>query len=51
MSIILDVNNLGKRYGNNIAVNSVSFRVEQGQVFGLLGPNGSGKTTLLGCIT
>ena len=51
MSTILDVNNLGKRYGNNIAVNSVSFRVEQGQVFGLLGPNGSGKTTLLGCIT
>jgi ABC-2 type transport system ATP-binding protein len=51
MSIILDVNNLCKRYGNNIAVNSVSFRVEQGQVFGLLGPNGSGKTTLLGCIT
>ena len=51
MSTILDVNNLGKRYGNNIAVNSVSFRVEQGQVFGLLGPNGSGKTTLLGFIT
>jgi ABC-2 type transport system ATP-binding protein len=51
MTTILDVNNLCKRYGNNIAVNSVSFRVEQGQVFGLLGPNGSGKTTLLGCIT
>ena len=51
MKTILDVNNLCKRYGNNIAVNSVSFRVEQGQVFGLLGPNGSGKTTLLGCIT
>ena len=51
MATILDVNNLCKRYGNNIAVNSVSFQVEQGQVFGLLGPNGSGKTTLLGCIT
>ena len=51
MTTILDVNNLFKSYGNNIAVNSVSFRVEQGQVFGLLGPNGSGKTTLLGCIT
>jgi ABC-2 type transport system ATP-binding protein len=48
---VLEVNNLFKNYGNNIAVNSVSFRVEQGQVFGLLGPNGSGKTTLLGCIT
>ena len=51
MTTILDVINLCKSYGNNIAVNSVSFRVEQGQVFGLLGPNGSGKTTLLGCIT
>ena len=51
MTTILDVNNLFKSYGKNIAVNSVSFRVEQGQVFGLLGPNGSGKTTLLGCIT
>ena len=51
MTTILDVRNLCKSYGNNIAVNSVSFRVEQGQVFGLLGPNGSGKTTLLGCIT
>ena len=51
MTTILDVNNLFKSYGNKIAVNSVSFRVEQGQVFGLLGPNGSGKTTLLGCIT
>jgi ABC-2 type transport system ATP-binding protein len=51
MTTILDVNNLCKRYGKKIAVNSVSFRVEQGQVFGLLGPNGSGKTTLLGCIT
>lgn len=51
MTTILDVNKLFKSYGNNIAVNSVSFRVEQGQVFGLLGPNGSGKTTLLGCIT
>ena len=48
---VLEVNNLFKSYGKNIAVNSVSFRVEQGQVFGLLGPNGSGKTTLLGCIT
>ena len=48
---ILEVDALIKRYGKNTAVNSVSFRVEKGQVFGLLGPNGSGKTTLLGCLT
>jgi ABC-type multidrug transport system ATPase subunit len=49
--ILLEVDSLFKRYGKNTAVNGVSFRVEKGQVFGLLGPNGSGKTTLLGCLT
>lgn len=48
---LLEVDSLLKRYGKNTAVNGVSFRVEKGQVFGLLGPNGSGKTTLLGCLT
>lgn len=47
---VLEVNQLLKRYGTITAVNGISFKVEKGQVFGILGPNGSGKTTTLGCI-
>lgn len=48
---ILSVNNITKYYGNICALNSVSFSVPKGCVFGILGPNGSGKTTLLSIIT
>jgi ABC-2 type transport system ATP-binding protein len=44
---IISVQNLVKKYGNFIAVNDLSFEVEEGEVFGLLGPNGAGKTTTL----
>jgi ABC-type multidrug transport system ATPase subunit len=44
---ILSVQNLAKNYGSLAALDGLSLSVEQGQVFGLLGPNGSGKTTLL----
>ena len=45
--IILETNHLDKSYGPVHAVNNLSLRVEQGQVYGILGPNGSGKTTTL----
>ena len=48
---ILRVQNLSKHYGNLRAVDNLSFEVEQGMVFGILGPNGSGKTTTLGMLT
>jgi ABC-2 type transport system ATP-binding protein len=41
----LEVRNLHKRYGQHVAVEDVSFTVEQGEIFGIIGPNGAGKTT------
>lgn len=40
------IKNLSHRYGENVALQSVTLRVDEGALFGLLGPNGSGKTTL-----
>jgi ABC-2 type transport system ATP-binding protein len=42
---IIEVEHLHKRYGDRVAVQDVSFRVEDGEIFGILGPNGAGKTT------
>ena len=47
MSVILQVSNLVKRFGSLIAVNDVSFEIQQATCFGLLGPNGAGKTTTI----
>ncbi|HVO86607.1 MAG TPA: ABC transporter ATP-binding protein [Candidatus Binatia bacterium] len=44
---ILEVKNLKKSYGKKVAVDSISFSVKKGEVFGILGPNGAGKTTTL----
>src|SRR2546422_10276664 len=41
----IDVENLTKRYGDLLAVNTISFHVRTGEVFAFLGPNGAGKTT------
>lgn len=46
---VLEVQSLRKRYGTFTAVHDASFSVEEGSIFGLLGPNGSGKTTTLAC--
>src|SRR5437879_5632520 len=43
--------NLSRKFGDVVAVNDVSFRVEKGEIFGFLGPNGSGKTTVIKMLT
>ena len=50
MAPILKINNISKSYGRIRALDSVSFEVPKGSIFGILGPNGSGKTTMLSII-
>jgi ABC-2 type transport system ATP-binding protein len=47
---VITVEHLRKAYGHNVAVEDISFSVEQGEIFGILGPNGAGKTTTVECV-
>ena len=48
---ILEVKEVTKTFGGILALNRVSFHVDEGEILGIIGPNGSGKTTLINCIT
>jgi ABC-2 type transport system ATP-binding protein len=50
VAAVIEVQDLHKRYGDTVAVEDVSFTVQQGEIFGILGPNGAGKTTTVECI-
>ena len=50
MPPVIKVKNLRKTYGNLVAVDDISFEVEEGEIFGMVGPNGAGKTTTIECI-
>lgn len=50
MSGIIEIQNLQKTYGTTIAVEDISFEVQEGEIFGMVGPNGAGKTTTIECI-
>ena len=47
---VVEVRDIGKRYGGTVAIDRVSFEVRRGEIFGLIGPNGAGKTTTLECV-
>lgn len=48
---MIEVSHLTKKYGGHLAVNDLSFTVEDGQIYGLLGPNGAGKSTIMNILT
>ena len=52
---MIEVKHITKKYGDNLAVNDVSFKIRNGKIYGLLGPNGAGKSTTMniiaGCIS
>ncbi len=47
MSLAIQLKNVSKHFGDFVAVNDLSFEVQQGDIYGFLGPNGSGKSTTL----
>lgn len=50
MAAVIEVENLVKRYKELVALDHFNLTIQEGEIFGLLGPNGSGKTTAISCI-
>jgi ABC-2 type transport system ATP-binding protein len=50
MGAIVQVEGLRKTYGETVAVEEISFEVQEGEIFGMVGPNGAGKTTTIECL-
>jgi ABC-type cobalamin transport system ATPase subunit len=50
MNPIVKVERLSKTYGTTVAVDEVTFDVQEGEIFGMIGPNGAGKTTTIECL-
>ena len=48
---MIELKNVTKKYGKVLAVDDISFSIEEGEIVGLLGPNGAGKSTTMNMIT
>lgn len=48
---MIEVKNLVKKYGNHLAIDYLSFKIEKGKIYGFLGPNGAGKSTTMNIMT
>ena len=51
MTVAIHVDHLTRKFNDLVAVDDISFEIEQGEIFGLLGPNGAGKTTTLAMLS
>ena len=51
INTIIDFENVTLAYGNRIILDNISFKINEGQIFGMLGPNGVGKSTIFNLIT
>ena len=49
--MLVEVQNVTKRYGDKLAVNDLSFQIDNGEIVGFLGPNGAGKSTTMNIVT
>jgi ABC-2 type transport system ATP-binding protein len=47
---VVEVESLHKVYGQLVAVDDISFEIQEGEIFGMVGPNGAGKTTTIECL-
>ena len=48
---MVEIRNLTKKYGSQLAVDNISFSVKRGEILGFLGPNGAGKSTTMNILT
>ena len=51
MEPILEIENVSLQFGGVKALDSVTYHINQGEIFSLIGPNGAGKTSMLNCIS
>ena len=51
LNSIIEFNNISLSYGNRLILDNINFKINEGQIFGMLGPNGVGKSTIFNLIT